>query len=99
MLKLHVPQASLRKATSGLAPRPESLDGKGIAICDNGKPNAGPLMQRVVKLLSQRYKMARVLTFMRQDRNEGKYWDYHTIGDPLTNFSGQIDLAVTGMGD
>ena len=99
MLKLHVPQAALRSVAKGLAPRPESLDGKGIAICDNGKPNAGPFMERVAKLLGQRFKLARVVTFKRIEDNKGNYWDYHTIGGQLINYPGQIDLAITGMGD
>lgn len=45
------PTAEPRAAGAELAPRPASLAGKTLGILDNGKANAGVLMQAIADLL------------------------------------------------
>jgi len=45
------PTAESRAAGAELAPRPASLAGKTIGILDNGKANAGVLMQAIADML------------------------------------------------
>lgn len=97
-VELFVPRATPRALKQGLVPRPKSLDGKVLAILDNGKPNAGPLMQRVAKLLGERFKIADVVTFERMNNTEN-WWNYVPVPEEINGYRGRIDIALAGMGD
>ncbi|MBI2867433.1 MAG: hypothetical protein HYX97_03750 [Chloroflexi bacterium] len=97
-IELFVPKANPRAINKGLVARPETLDNKVVAVMDNGKPNAGPLMERVAKLLGQRFKIAEVVTFKRMS-NTSQWWNYEPLTDRLNAYPKKIDVAITGMGD
>ncbi|MEK7681704.1 MAG: hypothetical protein AAB369_02615, partial [Chloroflexota bacterium] len=59
---------------------------------------AGPLMQRVAKLLGQRFKIADVVTFQRMT-NTSNWWNYAPVTEKLNSYPGRLDVAITGMGD
>ena len=60
-IRLYDPTAAPRAIEARLAPRLASLQGKRIAILDNGKANAGTLMLAVARVLQERYGVAEVV--------------------------------------
>ena len=60
-MKLYDPTAEPRAINAQLAPRLASLQGKRVAILDNGKANAGTLMLAVTKILQERYGVGEVV--------------------------------------
>ena len=60
-MKLYDPTAEPRAITAQLAPRLATLQGKRVAILDNGKANASTLMLAVAKILKERYGVTDVV--------------------------------------
>ena len=60
-MKLYDPTAEPRTISAQLAPRLATLQGKRVAILDNGKANAGTLMLAVVDRLRERYGVTDVI--------------------------------------
>jgi hypothetical protein len=56
------PTAEPRAAGAELAPRPASLAGKTLGILDNGKANAGVLMQAIAEILRAEQGIAGTIT-------------------------------------
>jgi hypothetical protein len=55
MVRVYDPTAEPVSNRTRLAARPSSLQGKTIGILDNGKANAGMLMQAVVEAMKERF--------------------------------------------
>jgi len=60
-IQVYDPTASPRASGATLAPRLHSLCGKTVGILDNGKANAGMLMNAVTELLKRDYGVTDVL--------------------------------------
>jgi hypothetical protein len=48
-----------------------NLDGKTIGFIDNGKPNYDIFLARVMELLNQRYKFARIIHVKKKEKDTG----------------------------
>ncbi len=87
-LKNPVGQADTKNQV--LAPRPTALDGKTLAIVDNGKEGANIFLGRVQQRLKERFKFADVI-YVRKNRS----------GMPCSNIdevAKKADIVVTGLG-
>jgi hypothetical protein len=82
-----------RPATSGLAPRPESLKGLRLGLLNNGKRNADLLLEQVLTELTAELEPAAVI----RRRKPG-------AGVPgpqnlLDELSAECDAVIVGVGD
>ena len=90
-MKLYDPTAEPRAINAQLAPRLASLQGKRVAILDNGKANAGTLMLAVAKILKERYGVTDVVKREKPVAGPPK----PEVLDALA----QCDLALVGSAD
>ena len=82
-------------APKGLRPRLASLDGKRIALLENGKTGAKEFMDALEELLKQRYPKATVL---RMPKPEGSRFAFDAK-DWYPDVARRADLFAYGMGD
>ncbi len=79
----------------GLRPRLPSLDGKRIALLENGKTGAKEFMDALEELLKQRYPKATVL---RMPKPEGSRFAFDAK-DWYPEVARRADAFAYGMGD
>ena len=85
---------------TGLAPRPQSLDGKVIALLPNWRPSAVEILRAVAELLKTRFKLQEVIE--EQPVRElpirtGKLLD--TMAGKLDELASRADVVLTATGD
>jgi len=85
---------------SGLAQRPNTLDGKVIGLLPNWRPSAIHILQAVGNLLQERFKLKGLI--MEQPVRElpirtGKLLD--TMRDLLDDLARRVDVVITASGD
>ncbi len=85
---------------SGLAQRPNTLDGKVVGLLPNWRPSAIHILQAVGDLLQERFKLKNLI--MEQPVRElpirtGKLLD--TMKDLLDDLARRVDVVVTASGD
>ena len=51
------PRDTSTTQSEGVAPRPGSLDGKGVGLLSNNKPNSELLLRGVIDLLKEKYSV------------------------------------------
>ncbi len=87
-------------ATTPLAPRPETLDGRILGLLPNWRPSAAKLLDAVGQLLSERYRLQAVV--IEQPTRElpqrtGGLID--ALGGTLDDLAKRVDVAITATGD
>ena len=90
-MKLWSPFSNGQARIARLAPRKASLSGLTIGVLDNGKPNAGALMDRVAELLAARTGAAGV-----------RGWSKPSAARPaeiLDDIAKGADVVLTGSAD
>ncbi|MFC4945796.1 UGSC family (seleno)protein [Pseudonocardia sp. GCM10023141] len=76
-----------------LAPRPTTLDGLTLCLLDNGKANGGLLLSEVAGALGQRFRLAGVEVFVKDDAGT-------TLPDAMLHDLVALGgVAVTAIGD
>ena len=92
----------LDESTPGtpLAPRPETLNGRTVALLPNWRPSAVEILQAVGKLLQERYKLKALI--VEQPARElplktGKLLD--TMREQLDDLARRVDVVLTATGD
>lgn len=83
---------ALDAATASASPRPVRLDGRRLAVLDNGKPNAPYVVRRLAEQLARRFQME-------PPEMVGKALSSRPAPEEvLTGFRG-FDAALVGVGD
>jgi len=92
----------LDEAAAGtpLAPRPETLNGRVVALLPNWRPSAVEILQAVGKLLAERYRLKEVV--LEQPARElpqrtGALID--AVRDQLDALAARADVVITATGD
>jgi len=92
----------LDESTPGtpLAPRPETLNGRTVALLPNWRPSAVEILQAVGKLLQERFKLKELI--VEQPARElpqrtGALID--AVRDQLDDLSRRADVVITATGD
>ena len=86
------PTGKIRTKDRPLAPRLEGLDGKILGIVDDGMPNCDAYLDRVVELLSQRFKLGGVVKTVKPSMSSPL--PQKTFQDMLK----KADFFVVGLG-
>ena len=76
-----------------LAPRLASLDGKVLALLDNGKPNGAALLQEVARQLRSRHALRDVLMYTKP------YFGTPVEPTQTQRIFEECDFAITAIGD
>ena len=76
-----------------LAPRLATLDGKVLALLDNGKPNGAALLQEVARQLRTRHALRDVLMFTKP------YFGTPVEPTQTQRIFEECDFAITAIGD
>jgi len=74
-----------------VTPRLRTLDGVTLGVLNNSKPNSLLLQQRVVELLSKRYRIGEVVTKQKPSAAIG--------AEKLDVYAGEVGAVVTAIGD
>ena len=80
-----------RAATRPITRRLASLDGVTLGILNNSKPNSLRLQQRVVELLAEQYRIARVVTRQKPSAAVG--------AEGLDAYAREVGAAIVAIGD
>jgi hypothetical protein len=76
-----------------LARRPQSYDGVTLCLLDNGKANGGPMLSEIADALAQRFRIAGVRVFVKDDAGT-------TLPDEmLDEVVSHCGVAITAIGD
>lgn len=92
MLTVLNPTAGPARGTSGLAPRPGSLDGKTIGVIWNGRAYGDRILAETIDILKQRYRVKEVL--FREKPFLG-----NIAPEPILAEMVRADAVITGVGD
>ena len=87
-------------STSSLAKRPQSLEGRTIALLPNWRPSAFDLLTAVGTVLGERYKPAKVVmekAVAEVPMNTAKLLD--SLQRMLDDLAGRVDGVITASGD
>lgn len=92
-LRIYSPEGGVGTPSRALAPSPEVLAGRRLAILDNGKPGALVVMQRLADRLALRAGVERVGAFQKGSAA--------TPCEPelLAEIQAKADLVLTGSAD
>jgi hypothetical protein len=80
-------------ADTTLAPRLATLDGKVLALLDNGKPNGAALLQEVARQLRMRHALRDVLMYTKP------YFGTPVEPTQTQRIFEECDFAITAIGD
>jgi hypothetical protein len=89
------PSAESNAVRVAMAPRPSTLDGKVMALFDNGKPNANRLAQMVGDLIREKYNIKDVTLTGKGDFSRPAAKE---LMDKITEERG-FDFAIVAVGD
>ena len=87
------PRGSSTHEYTGIAPRPDSLDGLVIGLLSNNKPNSELLLRDVADMLKQQYNVKDVV-----EANKGS----HRIPAPaemIADLSERCDVVITATAE
>ena len=92
-IRIYSPEGGTGRPARALAPSPEVLSGRRLAILDNGKPNAAAVMQRLADRLVERAGVEFVGVFAKGSAA--------TPCEPelLAEIQSCADLVLTGSAD
>lgn len=76
-----------------LAPRLTSLEGKTLALLDNGKPNGSVLLSEIGSYLKSEYRLRDVLSFTKS------YFGTPVEPAQVEEIFARCDFAVAAIGD
>ena len=94
--------AYLDETTAGipLAPRPETLNGRVVALLPNWRPSATKILQAVGSLLEERYRIkALVLEQPARELPQRTGGLIDAIRDQLDDLAKRADVVITATGD
>ena len=101
-LQILDPVADQTNAPVDLAPRPNVLSGKVLALLDDNLTNVDVLLRSLETLLKSRYELAGTVWYNRETK-ETTYTSngrvQKTMGDDLAQVAAKSHLAITGVGD
>ncbi len=87
------PRGGSTHENTGIAPRPDSLDGLIIGLLSNNKPNSELLLRDVASMLKQQYAVKDVI-----EANKGS----HRIPAPagmIADLSARCDVVITATAE
>ena len=93
MLKVLNPTVGPARGTSGIAPRPPSLDDKTIGVIWNGRAYGDRILLEALDLLKQRYRIRDVLF------REKPYLGNIAPEPILDELAAKAHVVITGVGD
>jgi hypothetical protein len=71
-----------------LAPRPATLDGKGIGLVSNNKPHSEELLRMIADIIGERYRIKGIVAHNKR----GHQWPARR--EDLEEFARKCDVAV-----
>ena len=92
----------LDETTAGipLAPRPETLNGRVVALLPNWRPSATKILEAVGRLLEERYRLkALVLEQPARELPQRTGGLIDAIRDQLDDIARRADAVITATGD
>ena len=92
-LRVLDPTATQSFATAGMADRPDSLAGKRVGLLSNDKLNSEELLDAIYDVLAERFDVASSHSFNKGDASRP------ADPDVLSDFSGEVDVALLANGD
>lgn len=96
---VYLPDSAPGLEMSALAPSPGSLAGARIAVLDNGKPNAGVVMQRAAETLAARTGATVALVTKKGPQGRSANAAEPMARDIFERLVAEADLVVTGAAD
>ena len=96
---IYLPDSAPGLEMSSLAPSPGSLAGARIAVLDNGKPNAGVVMERAAETLAARTGATVALFTKKGPEGLSANAAVPMARDVLDRLLSEADLVVTGAAD
>ena len=96
---IYLPDSAPGLEMSSLAPSPGSLAGARIAVLDNGKPNAGVVMERAAETLAARTGATVALVTKKGPEGLSANAAVPMARDVLDRLLSEADLVVTGAAD
>ena len=92
-MELFDPTADPIPRAVALAPRPRDLRGLRVALVENTKFNAKPILEKLAERLGRRHQTT--VTFRTRKRSASHEVD----GDAIKALRAQCDLVISGIGD
>ena len=88
------PRGQIHKesAAASLSSRPGTLDGKVVALLDNGKWNTGPLLDKVAELIRGKYQVGDILRFR-------THFSRPSRPELIQELIARSDVVINGSGD
>lgn len=93
MLKVLNPTAGPARGTSGVAPRPRSLDDKTIGVIWNGRAYGDLILSEALDILKQRHRVREVLF------REKPFLGNIAPEPILAEMAAKAHVVITGVGD
>jgi hypothetical protein len=98
-MQIFLPDSAPGPETATLAPSPTSLAGKRIAVLDNGKPNAGVVMQRAAETLAARTGATVSLVTKKGPQGLSANAAIPCAEDIFERLLAEADVVITGAAD
>jgi hypothetical protein len=99
MPRIYLPDSAPGLEMSSLAPSPASLSGARIAVLDNGKPNAGVVMEHAAENLASRTGATVSLVTKKGPQGLSANAAVPMARDIFDRLLAEADLVVTGAAD
>lgn len=93
MLKVLNPTTGSARGTSGIAPRPGTLDDATIGVIWNGRAYGDRILSEVLDLLKQRHRIREVVF------REKPFLGNIAPEEVLAEMAARANLVITGVGD
>jgi hypothetical protein len=93
MIKVLNPTAGSARGTSGVAPRPDTLDDKTIGVIWNGRAFGDRILSEALDILKQRYRIREVVF------REKPYLGNIAPEEILADMKARAHVVITGVGD
>lgn len=77
----------------GMAPRPDTLDGKVVGLLANQKLNAEPLLEAIYDVLAERFDLGGRVAVNKGDASRP------AAPEVLDNIASDVDVVITANGD
>ncbi len=87
------PRAEAVEVKASMAPRPDSLDGKVVALLDNSKANADKLLRLVGDLVKERFEIRDVKLATKPDASRP------APAEIMDQLARDCDFAIVAVGD
>lgn len=93
MIKVLNPTAGSARGTSGVAPRPDTLDDKTVGVIWNGRAFGDRILSEALDILKQRYRIREVVF------REKPYLGNIAPEEILADMKARAHVVITGVGD